>query len=63
MSTNENFVSDAPAQFSFPLLLRQRDRVRGDKKNQAPSPLSSPVKGEEVFWRRHGIFNFASVRE
>ena len=32
----------------FPLPLRERERVRGDKKNQAPSPQSSPVKGEEV---------------
>jgi hypothetical protein len=45
----------------FPLPLRERERVRGDKKNQAPSPHSSPlrqaqcgepsrttVKGEEV---------------
>ena len=44
----------------FPLPLRERERVRGDKTNQAPSPLSSPsqaqcgepsrttVKGEEV---------------
>ena len=52
MSTNKNFVSNAPAQFSFPLPLRplrERERVRGDERNHAPSPLSSPVKGEEVF--------------
>src|SRR4030095_3764814 len=44
MSTNKNFVSDAPAQFSFPLPLRERDRVRGDETNQAPSPLFFPVR-------------------
>jgi NitT/TauT family transport system substrate-binding protein len=49
MSTNKNLVSDAPAQFSFSLPLRERERVRGDETNQAPSPLSSPVKAEEVF--------------
>src|SRR6267142_2919851 len=37
-------LSDGPAQFSFPLPLRERDRVRGDEKHQAPSPLSSPVR-------------------
>jgi hypothetical protein len=28
--------------------LRVRARVRGQKKYQSPSPLSSPVEGEEV---------------
>ena len=46
----------------FPLPLRERARVRGDKKNRAPSPLSSPIKGEEVFrslWCRSLIFLLA----
>ena len=48
MSTNKDFVSDAPAQFSFPLPLRERERVRGDERNHAPFPQSFPIKGQEV---------------
>jgi len=40
------FLSSVAGQ--FPLPLRERVRVRGDQKDQAPSRLSSPVEGEVV---------------
>jgi NitT/TauT family transport system substrate-binding protein len=49
MSPSEKFTSDALAKFSFPLPLREREAVRGDQKNQAPSPDS--------LGGRHGILN------
>src|SRR3972149_9800276 len=45
------FVRKSAREF-FPVPLRVR--VRGDEKIQAPSPLSSPVKGEEV--RKESVF-------
>ena len=47
----------------FPLPLRERERVRGDKKNQAPSPLSSPVRECVAMRLEFGLSSRTDVRD
>ena len=44
----KNFLWRGNLPLLFPLPSRERARVRGHKKDQSPSPLSSPVQGEEA---------------